>query len=147
MTKWRIWFKETEVNIFMGPVAMFFRKMFLVATSLLFCSSALAAHIDLAWNPNSEPDLAGYIVYYGSFSKAYTESVDIGNATSVRITGLAEDTEYFLALTAYNIYGVESNFSAEVSGYAAPGSDPGFDPDARAAGGGGCFIATAFQAF
>ena len=123
---------------------MIFKKIFPVVIWLLFPSSALGAHIDLAWDPNSEPDLAGYVVYYGSFSKAYTESVDIGNATSVRITGLSEDTEYFIALTAYNINGIESDFSAEVSGYAIPGNDPGFNPDARAAGGGGCFIGTAF---
>ena len=131
----------------MGPVAMFFRKMFLVAISLLFCTSALAAHIDLAWNPNLEPDLAGYVVYCGTSSKAYTISVDIGNDTSIRITGLTEDTEYFLALTAYNIHGIESDFSGEVSGYALPGNDPGFDPDGRSAGGGGCFVGTASQVF
>jgi hypothetical protein len=128
----------------MGPVAMFFTRMFVVATSLLFCSSALAAHIDLAWNSNSEPDLAGYVVYYGTSSNAYTTAVDTGKGTSVRITGLAEDTEYFFALTAYNIYGVESDFSAEVSGYAAPGNDPGSDPAPGSAEGGGCFVATAF---
>ena len=128
----------------MGPVTMFFRIMFVVATSLLFCSSALAAHIDLAWNPNTEPDLAGYVVYYGTASNAYTKALDTGNNTSVRITGLAEDTEYFFALTAYDIYGNESDFSAEVSSYAVPGNDPGSDLAPRSAEGGGCFVTTAF---
>lgn len=131
----------------MGPVAMFFRIAFLVATSLLLCASALAGHIDLAWNPNSEPDVAGYVVYYGTSSNAYTAALDSGNGTSVRITGLAEDREYFFALTAYNVHGIESDFSAEVAGYAVPGDDPGFDPDARSAGGGGCFVSTASWPF
>lgn len=126
---------------------MILKKIFPVVICLLFPSSVLGAHIDLAWDANSEPDLAGYIVYYGSFSRAYTESLDIGKATSVRITGLSEDTEYFIALTAYDIYGNESDFSAEVSGYALPGDDPGFSVDARPASGGGCFIEAASQVF
>jgi hypothetical protein len=128
----------------MGPVAMFFRITFVVATSLLFCSSALAAHIDLAWNSNSEQDLAGYIAHYGTLSGQYTTSVDVGKVTSIRITGLLEDTEYFIALTAYDFHGNESGFSAEATGYALPGADPDYDVSGRPVSGGGCFVATAF---
>ena len=131
----------------MGPVAMFFRILFLVATSLLLCSSALAGSIDLAWNANSEPDLGGYVVYYGTSSNVYTKALDTGNNTSVRITGLAEDSEYFFALTAYNVHGIESNLSAEVSGYAVPGDEPGSDLGPGSAEGGGCFLSTACWPF
>jgi hypothetical protein len=137
-------------------MAVIFKKIFPVVICLVLSSSALAAHIDLAWDRNSEPDVAGYVVYYGNFSKAYTESLDVGNTTSVRIAGLSKGTEYFFALTAYDIYDNESDFSAEVSGYAfpaddltAPGDDPtppGDDPSYRvsdrASSRGGCFIGT-----
>jgi len=128
---------------------MTFKKIFLAITCLLFSSSALAAHIDLAWNPNSEPDVAGYIAYYGTFSGEYTKSLDLGKVTSVRITELLEDTEYFLVLTAYDIYDNESDFSGEVSGYAVPGDDPGdgISVSDRASSRGGCFIITASQLF
>ena len=132
-----------------GGAAMIFKKIFLVITCLVFSSSALAAHIDLAWNPNFEPDVAGYIAYYGTFSGEYTKSLDLGKVTSVRITELLEDTEYFLVLTAYDIYDNESGFSGEVSGYALPGDDPGdgIIVSGRESSGSGCFIITASQLF
>ena len=126
---------------------MFLKKILLVATCLLFPSSALAGHIDLAWYANPEPNVAGYIVYYGTLSGVYTKSLDLGKVTSVRITELLEDTEYFLVLTAYDIYDNESGFSGEVSGYALPGNDPGCGADAGPSSGGGCFIDAASHAF
>jgi fibronectin type 3 domain-containing protein len=76
---------------------------------------ALAAQVSLAWDPNTEPDLAGYKVYYGSVSHAQTDSVDVGNATAYIVMGLQEGTTYFFAATAYDRYGRESGFSNEVS--------------------------------
>jgi len=117
---------------------MILRNIILVTISLLFSSLALAAHIDLAWDPITEPDLAGYIVYYGASSRNYTDWVDVGYVTSARITGLGDDTEYFFALAAYDYYGNDSDFSDEVSGYPIP--DPISD---GASSGEGCFITRA----
>ena len=36
-----------------------------------FFATAEAAHLDLAWSPNDEPDLGGYRVYYGMESGDY----------------------------------------------------------------------------
>jgi len=133
---------------------MTLKRILLVTISLLFSSSALAAHLDLAWNPNSEPDLAGYKIYYGTGSRDYREWIDVGSATSVRITGLLEDTEYFLALTAYDIGDNESDFSGEVSAYTVVGDEP-ILPDDQPADGfifdlsekNGCFIGKAIRIF
>ena len=122
---------------------MFVRNIFLVAICLLFPASALAGHLDLAWDPNSEPDLAGYRIYYGTSSGDYSDWIDVSKATSVRITGLSDDTEYFLALTAYDTSGNQSDFSGEVSAYALPGEDPVSPVSEGSSSGGGCFIATA----
>ncbi len=128
-------------------------KTFIVIFCLLFPGLAPAAHIDLAWSPNSEPDLGGYIVYYGTSPGNYTDSIDVGNTTSYRIKGLSANQEYFVALTAYDIYGNESGFSEEVSGESAPGDDPAPTGGTQSgvtdfsSGGGGCFIATASAAF
>ncbi|NIN01627.1 MAG: hypothetical protein GTO24_27080, partial [candidate division Zixibacteria bacterium] len=124
-------------------------KVLVVTFLLLFPAFASAAHINLAWSPNSEPDLGGYIIYYGTSPGNYTDLIDVGNTTSYRIKGLPANQEYFIALTAYDIYGNESGFSAEVSGDAAPGDDPApTDPTGLptadfSSGGGGCFIAKA----
>lgn len=123
-------------------MAAILRNLFLLAICFIFPCSALAAHIDLAWDPNSEHDLAGYIVYYGTSSRNYTDWINVGKATSVRITGLLDDTEYFLALIAYDLSGNESDFSAEVAGYALPGDDQYPGVSFQATSNGGCFIST-----
>jgi fibronectin type 3 domain-containing protein len=77
--------------------------------------TVLAAQVSLAWDPNTEPDLAGYKVYYGTVSRAQTDSIDVGNATAYTIMGLLEGRTYFFAATAYDRYGRESGLSNEVS--------------------------------
>lgn len=84
--------------------------------------SALSNSASLSWdqpsfNTDETPanDLAGFKVYYGTSSGNYTNTVDIGNATSVVINDLDSGTTYFFAVTAYDSAGNESTFSAEVS--------------------------------
>jgi len=70
--------------------------------------------ITLAWDSNSEPDLAGYRLYIGLSSKNYTQVIDLGLTTQYKITNLSKGTVYFFSLTAYNRSGLESSFSNEV---------------------------------
>jgi type IV pilus assembly protein PilY1 len=94
-----------------------FALLILVFT-LVLCQSALAAQIKLAWDSNGESDLAGYKIYYGTSSKSYTGSVDVGNVTSYTLTGLTQGQTYYIAVTDYNTSGNESGYSSEVSGAA-----------------------------
>lgn len=57
-------------------------------------------------------DLAGYKVYYGTSSSAYTQSIDVGNITSAVISSLSSGTWCF-ATTAYDTAGNESGYSNE----------------------------------
>jgi hypothetical protein len=75
--------------------------------------------ITLAWDPSTDPTVAGYNIYHGVTSRTYTNMVDAGNVTGVTITGLVEGTTYFIAATAYNLLGLESDYSGEVS-YTVP---------------------------
>jgi hypothetical protein len=68
----------------------------------------------LEWDPNSEPELAGYKLHYGLASGSYPNIVDVGNSTTYTLTGLAAGTTYYITATAYNISGLESGFSNEV---------------------------------
>ena len=72
--------------------------------------------ITLAWDANTESDLAGYKVYYGTASGSYGTPVNVGNVTTYQLTGLTPGQVYYLALTAYDPAGYESGFSNEVSG-------------------------------
>ena len=86
----------------------------LLLVFLLSISKAYSAQISLAWDPNTEPDLAGYKLHYGHSSREYFYSVDVGNRTRHTLSGLEEDETYFFAVTAYDIYGDESDFSEEL---------------------------------
>ena len=84
---------------------------------LIFCvTHVYAGQVTLGWDQNTEPDLAGYKIYYGNSSGNYTESVNItsGNITTCTISDLIEGQTYYFAATAYNSSLVESNYSAEV---------------------------------
>lgn len=67
------------------------------------------------WQANTEPDLAGYKVYYGKTSHAYTRFISAGLATECTITDLQPGNKYFFAVTAYDTAGNESPYSEEVS--------------------------------
>jgi len=87
----------TVVFFFIGPV-----------------TSVFADDINLAWNPNPEPTLTGYKLHYGMSSRSYGVSINVGNVTSYRVTGLGNGNYYF-AVTAYDSAGHESGFSNETS--------------------------------
>ena len=69
----------------------------------------------LSWSPNPERDLAGYRVYYGAASRTYGPPVDVGNATTFKLSNLAVGVTYYFTITAYDTAGNESGFSNEVS--------------------------------
>jgi hypothetical protein len=68
----------------------------------------------LAWDPNTDPDLAGYRLYYGAASGTYGPPLTLGRVTTYSLSGLGPGTYYF-AVTAYNATGEESGYSNEVS--------------------------------
>jgi len=96
-------------------------SIFVVILSATFSYSA---DIGLEWDPNSEPELAGYRLYYGIESGNYASSVDVGNKTNVTLSNLEYDTIYYFAVTAYTASGVESGYSAELA-HMEPAPDPG----------------------
>ena len=96
-----------------------------------------ASQVTLEWDPVIHPNLAGYMVYYGTSSSDYSETMDVGNWTSVTIAGLEEDVTYYFAVAAYSVYDEQSEYSNEVCNNSA------ICDTASSGGGGGCFIATA----
>jgi hypothetical protein len=79
--------------------------------------------VTLIWNPSTDPNVTGYNVYYGVASRTYTNKLDVGSATNATVRGLVIGAAYYFAATAYNLLGVESDYSSEVS-YTVPTPQP-----------------------
>jgi hypothetical protein len=76
---------------------------------------AIAGSVSIAWDPNTEADLAGYKVYIGTSPGTYTQTIDVGHVTTFTLSNLTDGETYYLALTAYDISANESGPSTEVS--------------------------------
>ena len=88
-------------------------KIFMIA--LLFPFLIFAETITVSWNANTESDLSGYKIYYGTSSGSYDDEVDVGNTTSFSINNLVVGTTYYFVVTAYDFSGNESGFSKEIA--------------------------------
>jgi hypothetical protein len=105
---------------------------FLLFITFLFalgCSVTFAAEIKLAWDANTESDLAGYKIYYGTSPRTgtdpkscslcgYSTVVTAGKVTSYTLGSLINGQKYYVSLTAKDTSNNESGFSNEVNGTA-----------------------------
>jgi len=99
---------------------------------ILFCSAILlsaptahTAQVTFAWDPNPEPDIAGYKMYYGTASRDYDWYVDVGKVTTFTLPDLSDGVTYYFAVIAYDTSNLESAYSDEVSwSESAPPSPP-----------------------
>jgi hypothetical protein len=95
-----------------------------VVTLLFLCytSPAFAYPVTLSWKTpikntdgTSLTDLEGYRVYYGTSSRNYSRSIDVGNVRTYTVHSLITGVTYFFAVTAHDTSGNTSNYSNEVS--------------------------------
>lgn len=94
-------------------VATTFLLFFLIS---LFPAMGFAGSAILRWKQNSDSDLAGYRIYFGTRSRSYGPYVPVGKeVTSYKLNGLSEGKTYYFALTAVDKSGNESGYSNEVS--------------------------------
>lgn len=94
-------------------------------------ANAQSTNVTIAWEPNPELDVAGYRLYYGTSSSVYAEQIDAGLLTTATAPNLSIGSTYFFAVKAYNLAGLESAFSPEIS-YTVPSQTPTPSPTATA---------------
>jgi hypothetical protein len=111
---------------------------------LLAAFNASAADVTLAWNANSESDLDGYILFYGTASGNYTNSVDVGNKTQHTLTGLIEGTTYYFAAKAYDTSNNRSDFSQELV-YTPPAPNSAPNMPAKPTGPSNGYVQTSYS--
>lgn len=81
---------------------------------LLAVGTATAASI--TWDPNTEADLEGYHIYWGPASRQYTNVLTVRTSPGVRLTNWVPVTSIgFVAVTAFNTNGLESDYSNEIT--------------------------------
>ena len=85
---------------------------------------ARAATLTLLWDANPEPDIANYIVEYGTSSAPFTQSVTLGKVTSWTLSNATLGTTYVFRVMAVNTAGQRSDYSATVSAVAGPTITP-----------------------
>ncbi|HAX96937.1 MAG TPA: hypothetical protein DCY35_10525 [Prolixibacteraceae bacterium] len=88
-------------------------------SNLTIIDTGTGGILNLSWNPNSEPDLAGYKLYRSLTSGTnFTMVADVGLNVTYQDTGLDDGTTYYYVVTAYDCATIpnESNYSNEANG-------------------------------
>jgi hypothetical protein len=78
--------------------------------------------LEATWKENTESDLAGYRLMWGTTSGVYTDSLLLGRVSHQRINGLVDGTRYYATIIALDSAGHESGPAPEQS--AVPGVLP-----------------------
>jgi hypothetical protein len=91
-----------------------------VLLTLFCCKASGQQSVTLGWDPVTNSSIAGYIIVYGTASQKYTVTNDVGTNTSVTLTNLQFNTNYYFAVASYAPGGVQSTLSPEVEFTSAP---------------------------
>jgi hypothetical protein len=81
---------------------------------MAFFASSHATEVRLMWEPNLDPDVAGYRVHYGEMPGALDQRADAGQATWIRVGNLVAGRIYCFQATCYNGSGIESDPSESI---------------------------------
>lgn len=107
--------KMMQQNLFDSRLRSFAAACALALVLLFAGTAAQAAQLTLRWNASPEPDVAGYVVHFGTRSGQYDQSMDVGKAQRVVVSDLEPGTTYYFCATAYDSYGFASEPSKELS--------------------------------
>jgi fibronectin type 3 domain-containing protein len=75
--------------------------------------------ITVEWDASTSTNVVSYNIYYGIGHGQYTNRVQITSGLTIRITLAERGLKYYLAATAVDSTGLESDFSNEIT-YTAP---------------------------
>jgi hypothetical protein len=103
-----------------SPFVFVFHTLLLFIVYLFFNSAqpAYSAQVELTWDPPGgtlPTELAGYRVYYGTSSRNYSNTIDVGSGTDYVVANLDTGSTYYFAVTALGTDGSESAYSNEAS--------------------------------
>jgi len=68
-----------------------------------------------SWDNSPGRGVKGYRLHYGTSSRSYSRTVDVGKVTTYKISNLTPGKTYYFVVTAYDTAGKESPLSNEIS--------------------------------
>lgn len=78
----------------------------------------LPGDVNLTWLPaldeSGDATAASYNLYYGTASRTYTTQIPAGSNLSATVSNLVIGQIYYVAATAVDAHGIETDFSAEL---------------------------------
>lgn len=83
------------------PLRLLRTLCWLLGFTVLSARLCAADTLTLAWDPNPEPDVAGYYVFIGTASGVYDTVVDVSNTTSFNYTSAQPGRTYYMTVAAY----------------------------------------------
>jgi hypothetical protein len=83
-------------------------------------SSPGAQSVTIGWTASASPNIAEYLLCYGTVSDAYTYTNNVGLATNATVTNLQAGTTYYFEVIDVDTVGVQSIPSGQIS-YSVPG--------------------------
>lgn len=81
----------------------------------LAADAAAGREVSIFWQASPDPHVIGYYLYSGPASGSYSQRVDAGNFTSVKLQNLVPGVTTYFVVTAYDAQGVESLPSDEAA--------------------------------
>ncbi len=139
---------KSQLLILLAGLALICSMLFPIAAS-----TVVPPEITLAWDANTEEDLAGYGIYfktspdqpYQLLDDVYLNELEDPDNPRVTLTELEDGLTYYFAVTAFSEEGDESRFSkkvcVQVDGAGTTGCDSEDSDDSSSGGGSGCFFA------
>jgi len=92
----------------------FCRGLMLMLASTVIGAPAYAGTITIGWDRNTESNIAGYRLAYGTQSGVYSSTIDVGNNTSYQVHSMSDATVYYFVVLAYDTAGHVSAPSQEL---------------------------------
>lgn len=89
--------------------------LFVLIALLCNARTSAADTLTLTWNLNPEPEVIGYLVYVGTESGIYTDTIDVENTNAFVLSSAVHGQNYCFAIAAY-ADGFMSGRSQEVCG-------------------------------
>lgn len=100
-------------------------RLILAADATALRLATPETRVTLQWEPSPDPSVVNYRVFWGTRSRAYEQSLDVGLASSVSLGPLTPGVTYYFAAKALTADGRESDYSNEVSfNVPAPAAPP-----------------------